>query len=169
MVFVFLLEKVKPYKDGLFNELEFWEYATSIITIFDGVFFIIEDPPLLLTIAILLVIFLANFFFFSLWIHLFFQNSRMKTFWLLSEVLGRASLAKNIWKDEFKKTEQWKMTLQFTEVPGSPEWKRRGTTLAVMKGESSFQMKSTVDLKHPSKLDSFSDKADDEPPPEPSN
>ncbi len=64
-------------------------------------FFILEDLPGLIKIILVIVIFITNIWFFTLWLHLFFRDSRFAVFRFLALFLGKISfLGKDYWKKE---------------------------------------------------------------------
>ena len=94
-------EQIKPYKIKIMNEVEFRESTTSIITLFGGMFFILEDLPNVIRILLVVIIFLTNIWFFTLWLHLFFRDSKFTVLRFLALFLGKISfLGKEYWKKE---------------------------------------------------------------------
>jgi hypothetical protein len=84
-------EQIQPYKVKVNNECEFRESTASIVTLFGGMFFILEDLPGIIRIVLVLVIFACNLWFYSLWIHLFFKNSRFQFVRLIALFFGKIS------------------------------------------------------------------------------
>ena len=98
-------EQVKPYKIKIMNECEFRESTTSIITLFGGMFFILEDLPNVVRIILVVAIFGCNAWFYSLWLHLFFRESRFSAMRFFSLFLGKISfLGKEYWEKEIVKS-----------------------------------------------------------------
>lgn len=96
-------EQIQPYKIKIMNECEFRESTTSIVTLFGGMFFILESLPIVIVVILVLVIFFCNIWFFSLWLHLFFKNSRFTTLRILALFFGKIScLGKAYWNEEQK-------------------------------------------------------------------
>ena len=94
-------EQIKPYKIKIMNEVEFRESTTSIITLFGGMFFILDDLPQVIKITLVVVIFAANIWFFTLWLHMFFRDSRFSTLRFLALFFGKISLlGKDYWEKE---------------------------------------------------------------------
>ncbi len=77
------------------NEVEFRESTTSIITLFGGMFFILEDLPGIINIILVVVIFAANIWFFTLWLHMFFRDSKISALRFFALFLGKISLLGN--------------------------------------------------------------------------
>jgi hypothetical protein len=64
-------------------------------------FFILDDLPNLIRIVLVIVIFGVNGWFFTLWLHLFFRDSRFSALRFLALFLGKISfLGKDYWKKE---------------------------------------------------------------------
>lgn len=84
-------EQVQPYKIKIMNEVEFRESTTSIITLFGGMFFILESLPTAINVVLVLVILICNIWFYSLWIHLFFKRSRFAFLRLIALFFGKVS------------------------------------------------------------------------------
>ena len=83
------------------NEVEFRESTTSIITLFGGMFFILEDLPNAIRVILVIIIFITNIWFFTLWLHLFLRDNRFAVLRFLSLFLGKISfLDKEYWKKE---------------------------------------------------------------------
>ena len=96
-------EQIQPYKIKIMNECEFRESTASIVTLFGGMFFILEDLPGAIKVILVLVIFACNLWFYSLWIHLFFKRSRFHAIKLLAIFFGKIScLGKDYWQEEHK-------------------------------------------------------------------
>jgi hypothetical protein len=96
-------EQIQPYKVKVFNECEFRESITSIVTLFGGMFFILEDLPAFIKVLLVLVIFLCNLLFYALWIHLYFKRSRFASIKLMAIFFGKIScLGKDYWEEERK-------------------------------------------------------------------
>lgn len=94
-------ESVKPYKIKIMNDVEFRESTSSIITLFGGIIFIVEDlaifPKVLLCIGLLV----SNLWFYTLWLHVFFKNSKYTALRGLALFLGKLScLSKEYWDEE---------------------------------------------------------------------
>jgi len=84
-------EQIQPYKIKIMNEVEFRESTTSIVTLFGGMFFILENLPTAIQVLLVIVIFVCNIWFYSLWIHLFFKRSRFTSIRLLAMFFGKIS------------------------------------------------------------------------------
>ena len=83
------------------NAAEFRESTTSIITLFGGMFFILSDLPAAIKIILVIIIFIVNVWFFTLWLHVFFRDSRWAVLWFFALFLGKVScLGKEYWKKE---------------------------------------------------------------------
>lgn len=96
-------EQIQPYKIKIMNEAEFRESTTSIVTLFGGMFFILEDLPGAIKVLLVIVIFACNIWFYSLWLHLFFKRSRFTSIRLLAIFFGKVScLGKDYWQEEHK-------------------------------------------------------------------
>ena len=64
-------------------------------------FFILSDLPVALNIILVVVIFIVNVWFFTLWIHVFFRDSRFAVLRFFALFLGKLScLGKEYWKKE---------------------------------------------------------------------
>jgi hypothetical protein len=96
-------EQIQPYKIKIMNEVEFRESTASIVTLFGGMFFILEDLPGIIKVLLVIVIFACNLWFYSLWIHMFFKRSRFSSIRLLALFFGKIScLGKDYWTEEHK-------------------------------------------------------------------
>lgn len=96
-------EQIQPYKIKIMNEVEFRESTASIVTLFGGMFFILEDLPGIIKVILVIVIFVCNIWFYSLWLHLFFKRSRFSSLRLFAIFLGKVScLGKDYWIEEHK-------------------------------------------------------------------
>ena len=96
-------EQIQPYKIKIMNEVEFRESTTSIITLFGGMFFILESLPTAINVILVMVILICNIWFYSLWIHLFFKRSRFAFLRLIALFFGKIScLGKEYWQEEQK-------------------------------------------------------------------
>lgn len=83
------------------NEAEFRESTTSIITLFGGMFFILTDLPTAIKVILVIIIFIVNVWFFTLWLHVFFRDSRFAVLRFFALFLGKVScLGKEYWKKE---------------------------------------------------------------------
>lgn len=96
-------EQIQPYKIKVMNEIDFRESTTSIVTLFGGMFFILESLPTAISVLLVIVILVCNIWFYSLWIHLFFKRSRFSTMRLIALFFGKIScLGKEYWQEEMK-------------------------------------------------------------------
>ena len=96
-------EQIQPYKIKIMNEVEFRESTASIVTLFGGMFFILEDLPGVIKVLLVIVIFATNLWFYSLWIHMFFKRSRFSSMRLIALFFGKIScLGNEYWVEEHK-------------------------------------------------------------------
>ena len=94
---------VQPYKVKIMNEVEFRESTTSIVTLFWGSFFILNNLPSTINIILIVLILICNIWFYSLWIHLLLKSSAFSFLRLISLFFGKISLlGKEYWDEEKK-------------------------------------------------------------------
>ena len=96
-------EQIQPYLIKIMNEVEFRESTASIVTLFGGMFFILQNLPGVIKILLVIVIFATNLWFYSLWLHMFFKRSRFSSMRLLALFFGKIScLGNEYWVEELK-------------------------------------------------------------------
>lgn len=113
-------ERKRPYKVKVLNKLEQREFLSSIATLYGGMYFIQPNTPDVLKWVLVGIIFIANIWFFVLWIHLFFRDSRFDTLKYLSYFFGKLSfLGKKYWEYDINnslKTDQGEANLFNTNM-----------------------------------------------------